>query len=96
MQRTGAVKLGELLSLYVDEVRLRDSFVSIDVEQAWRKAVGLKAAAATSSSYFKDGILYCNISSSIIRNQLHYQTAGIISDINAMLGSDTVRKIVLR
>ena len=47
MQRTGAVRLGELLNQYIDEVRIRDGFVSLDVCGAWRAAVGPRAAAAT-------------------------------------------------
>ena len=90
MQRTGAVKLGELLSSYVDEVRLKDSFVSLDV------CVGQRAASATAYAYFKQGVLYCSITSSIIRNQLYFSLDGIRSDINARLGSSLVRQIVLR
>ena len=96
MQRTGEVKLGELLSSYVDEVGFRDSFESLDVCEAWRAAVGPRAASATAYAYFKQGVLYCSITSSIIRNQLYFSLDGIRSDINARLGSSLVRQIVLR
>lgn len=96
MQRTGEVKLGELLSSYVDEVGFRDSFESLDVCEAWRAAVGPRAASATAYAYFKQGVLYCSITSSIIRNQLYFSLDGIRSDINARLGSPLVRQIVLR
>ena len=100
MQRTGEVKLGELLSSYVDEVGFRDSFESLDVCEAWRAAVGQRAASATAYAYFKQGVLYCSITSSIIRsiirNQLYFSLDGIRSDINARLGSSLVRQIVLR
>ena len=96
MQRTGAVKLGELLSSYVDEVRLKDSFVSLDVCEAWRAAVGPRAAAATAYACFKQGVLYCTITSSIIRNQLYFNLEGLKSDINARLGSSLVHRIILR
>ena len=96
MQRTGAVKLGELLSQYIDEVRLRDSFVSLDVCGAWSAAVGQRAASATAYAYFKQGVLYCSITSSIIRNQLYFSLDGIKADINTRLGSPLVRRIILR
>lgn len=96
MQRTGAVKLGELLSSYVDEVRLKDSFVSLDVCEAWRAAVGQRAASATAYACFKQGVLYCTITSSIIRNQLYFNLEGLKSDINARLGSPLVHRIILR
>ena len=96
MQRTGEVKLRELLSSYVDEVGFRDSFESLDVCEAWRAAVGPRAASATAYAYFKQGVLYCSITSSIIRNQLYFSLDGIRSDINARLGSPLVRQIVLR
>ena len=96
MQRTGEVKLGELLSSYVDEVGFRDSFESLDVCEAWRAAVGQRAAYATAYAYFRQGVFYCSITSSIIRNQLYFSLDGIRSDINARLGSPLVRQIVLR
>ena len=87
MQRTGAVRLGELLNQYIDEVRIRDGFVSLDVCGAWRAAVGPR---------FKQGVLYCTITSSIIRNQLYFNLEGLKSDINAHLGSPLVHRIILR
>ena len=95
MQRTGAVRLGELLNQYIDEVRIRDGFVSLDVCGAWRAAVG-RAAAATAYACFKQGVLYCTITSSIIRNQLYFNLEGLKSDINARLGSPLVHRIILR
>lgn len=96
MQRTGAVRLGELLNQYIDEVRIRDGFVSLDVCGAWRAAVGPRAAAATAYACFKQGVLYCTITSSIIRNQLYFNLEGLKSDINARLGSRLVHRIILR
>lgn len=96
MQRTGENKLGELLNAYVDEVHIRERFEALDVGQAWLEAVGARAAAATSGSYFRDGVLYCNMNSSIIRNRLYFNLDAIIVEINRRLGKEAVRKIVLR
>ena len=96
MQRTGAVKLGELLGRYVKEVHLENDMRARDVSQAWNAAVGPRAASVTSRTYYKDGVLYCHISSSIIRNRLYYNKDGIMAEINRRVGDGTVTAIVLR
>lgn len=96
MQRTGAVKLGDILTQYIEESGLKDDFLALDIRDAWKDAVGPRVAAATASVRFKDGILYCCIKSSIVRNRLYYNLDGIVSSINGRLGSDYIKKVVLR
>lgn len=96
MQRTGAVKLGDILKQYIEESGLKDDFLALEVREAWNDVVGTRVAAATASVFFKDGILYCSIRSSIVRSRLYYSLDGIMSSINGRLGQECVRKIVLK
>lgn len=96
MEKTGAQPLGDILKSFLAETGLGRELVSVDVCGAWRKTVGKRAADATSRMYFKDGVLYCTVSSSIIRNNLYFGLDGIKAEINASLGNNTVRKIVLK
>ena len=58
--------------------------------------VGENGARETSGKYFKDGTLYCTINSSIVRSQLYYRKEDIIAQLNKMLNSDIVKKLILK
>ncbi|HIZ87572.1 MAG TPA: DUF721 domain-containing protein [Candidatus Coprenecus pullistercoris] len=96
MQRTGPIRIGEALGEYVRETGLTGRFLSMDVSQAWLSVVDGREAAATRSSRFSDGVLYCTVSSSIIRSRLQFRAEEIRHRINVVMGGDVVRKIVLR
>ncbi len=96
MQRIGEKLLGEVLKEYVRESGLAERMQGLDVCDVWNQAVGPRVAAATRDIYFRDGILYCRMSSSSVRNMLYYNLPGIISTINSRLPGAPLRKIVLR
>ncbi len=70
--------------------------------QAWDKVSG--AACYTLRKYFKDGVLYVGISSSVVRNQLYFRKNAIVRQINDELaaeplydsGKGFVKNIILR
>lgn len=97
MQRIGEKLLGEVIRDYVQEVGLEDRLRAVNVCGMWREVAGERVAAATGSIYFADGILYCRMASSIVRNSVYYSLDGIRAEMNRRLGKgEEVRKIVLR
>lgn len=82
--------------MYLEDTHLKDELLSVDVCQSWAVVVGKRAADSTSSTYFKDGVLFCNINSSIVRNRLHFNLDGIRTEINRRVGANVVKKIVLK
>ena len=57
--------------------------------------MGARAAAATRSLNFADGVLDCRMSASTVRNMLFYNLEGIRGELNRLAGGAYVRKIVL-
>lgn len=96
MQRIGEKLLGEVLTEYVREAGLEGRMQGLEVCDAWRQAVGPRVAAATLDIHFRDGVLYCRLSSSSVRNMLHFNLPGIIGAVNSRLQGAPLRKIVLR
>ncbi len=56
--------------------------------EAWDKVSG--AGSYTIRKFFKDGNLYCTISSSVVRNQLYFQKDTLVSLLNEELRSDSL------
>lgn len=96
MKRVEAKLLESLLSDFVKKTGLEKQLHTIDVFDAWDIAVGEKGAQITSYKFLKDGILYCTISSSLVRNQLHFQVHNIQAKINSLVPGNLVKKIVLK
>ena len=68
MQRIGEKLLGEVLTEYIKEAGIGERMRGLDICGLWPEAVGARAAAATRSLNFADGVLYCRMSSSTVRN----------------------------
>ena len=58
------------------------------IMSAWDKVTG--AAPYTLSKYVKNGVLYCTISSSVVRNQLFFNKDAIVDAINREVLADSL------
>ena len=85
-----------MLQEFIKEERLEDGLQRVRIFGAWDLVVGDAGARATTNKFFRDGILYCTINSSIIRTQLYYRKEEIALKINKMLNDNIVSKIVLK
>lgn len=105
MQRKEAVGMEELVRMYIRDMKLESGLNRQRIFAAWNEVSG--AARYTVGLYFKDGSLYCSISSSVVRNQLYFQKDVILRNMNEYLASDplfvndgrggeAVKNIVLR
>lgn len=95
----------ELVAQYIREMKLSAGFNCQRVYEAWDVVSG--ASRYTVGHYFKDGMLYCTISSSVVRNQLYFQRDILLKKINEYLDNDellvrdgikgpVVRNLILR
>ena len=54
--------------------------------EAWDAVSG--ASRYTIDRFFRDGMLYCTISSSVVRNQLYFQRDVLVRQMNEYLAKD--------
>ena len=105
MARKEAVGMEELISQYIRSMKLSSGLNRQRVFAAWNEVSG--AAAYTVSQLFKNGVLYCSISSSMVRNRLYFMKDDLVKLINDRLledelftpnpdGKDYVKDIVLK
>ena len=95
MQRIGEKLLGEVLTEYIKEAGIGERMRGLEICALWPKAAGQRAASATRSLKYSDGVLYCQLSSSTVRNMLFYNLEGVRNELNRLAGDTPVRKIVL-
>ena len=86
LDRKEAIGMEELIHELVREMRLSDGLNRQRVFEAWDKASG--AGSATIRKGLKNGVLYCSLSSSALRQQLYFARSEILERINSILKDD--------
>ena len=66
------------------------------IPAAWDAVMGAPVARVTRKVYFRDGIVYVSLYSSVIRNELMMQRNKIVENLNRYVGADIVKDVVLR
>ena len=84
--RKEAQGMQELVELYIKEMKLTSGFNRQRIFEAWDVVSG--ASRFTLDRFFRDGMLYCTISSSVVRNQLYFQKEILVQMLNEELRKD--------
>ena len=96
MQRTNTNKMEALINEFIREQGLEEGLLRVRIYKVWELVIGQKAASYIISKYFNKGVLYCTVSSSMLRSQLSFQKKEIISRMNSMLNGEIISDIVFR
>lgn len=88
--------LKELIEKLINSYRWSEKLDAVDVTATWEKVVGKVFAKHTTKLFMQNRILYVNLDSSVIRNELHMARSKIKDMINKELGKKIVDEIVLR
>ena len=90
------LKLSDVLKEFVSENRLQDGLDKVDVKEAWASLMGNGVNNYTTNVQLKRNILYVDLSSSVLREELSYGKEKIITMLNEHLEKELIKKIVLR
>lgn len=87
LRRRQAVRIDSMLEYYLRDSGLMYQWNCNRIYMAWDKCSGV--AKYTLSKSFSSGVLYCGISSSVVRNNLYFQRDIIRKEINLALAADS-------
>lgn len=96
MRRSEVQSLGNAIKDYLKDQKLDGKMAEIEAVNSWEAIIGKQIARATSSIYIKDGTLYVQLRSSIMRNELFMMRNDIMRVMNQQAGRNVVKAIVLR
>ena len=96
MKRENTQLIKAIIEEFIKEERLEEGLNRTRLFKAWDLVVGEIGAKATTNKFFKDGVLYCTINSSMIRTQMYYRKEDIIAHMNKMLNGPIVTKLILK
>ena len=86
IRRKDAVGMQELVSQYIREMKIASGINRQRVTEAWEKVSG--ASRYTLDVNYDKGVVYCSLSSSVVRNQLYFQRDVILQKMNEFLVAD--------
>jgi len=96
MRRSEFQSLGSAIHDYLKEEKFDAKIAEIEAVNLWESIIGRQIARATSSIYIKDGILYVQLKSSIVRNELFMMRNEIMQAMNQRIGRRVVKAVILK
>ncbi|HTN69270.1 MAG TPA: DUF721 domain-containing protein [Dysgonamonadaceae bacterium] len=97
MFKRNAQDIGSILKKMLDENTLLKSRIAEKrVMKAWKEILGEGVSKYTTNLYFKRGVLFAHLSSSVLRAELMMNKKNLIEKLNKYAEMDIIRDIVLR
>ena len=88
--------ISEIITLYLKQFRLDGKLKEVQLTNDWEKLFGKTINRYTRSMKLSSGVLYVYLSSSVVRQELHFSREDMKKSINEHFGEELVRDIVLR
>lgn len=96
MRRSKTITLAEAVNDYIKEMNLGEKLSEVGVLNSWEEIVGKAISSRTTKIYIKDHILYVNLNSSVVRNELLMLREVLREKLNQKAGREVIKEIILR
>ena len=90
------ITIGEALKGFIKTNRLEKGLDKVSVQDAWHITMGNAISKYTTAISLERDVLYIQLSSSVLREELSYGKSKIIKLLNEELGKELITKLVLR
>ena len=94
MRRNNTQSLAEVLRDYISEMKMDRKLKEVDIVESWEALLGKTIARYTRNINLSHGILYVELSSAVVKNELVMMREKIREKMNEQAGEEIVRKIV--
>lgn len=88
--------VGEVLKFIIKDNKLQAGMDQISVKEAWKSLMGNGVNSYTKNVVLKGTVLYIELSSSVLREELSFGKDKIVAMLNEELRRDIVKEVVLR
>ncbi len=93
MRRTNTQPLSEVLKEYIKSNRIERKLKEMDAVQSWESLLGKTIARYTRNISVVNKVLYVEISSSVVKNELIMMREEICRKINENAGEEIIHRI---
>ena len=88
--------LGDVLKDFIRSNKLQSGLDKVSVQDAWHSVMGEAISKYTTSVRLDRDVLYVNLSSSVLREELSYGKEKIINLLHEELGKELIKKLILK
>ena len=88
--------VGDILNQIIKTNKLESGLDQVSVVDAWKNLMGNGVNNYTRSVALRNNVLYVELTSAVLREELSYGKDKIIKIINEELGKEVVKDVVLR
>lgn len=90
------MNISEALQEFVQDNKLQKGLDKVQVQEVWYRQMGPAIEKYTTGLKLDRNVLYVQLSSSVLREELSYGKDKIIKILNEELGKELIQKLVLR
>lgn len=94
--RKNELKLNDILTTMARDPRYKPKLYQKKIESSWKDLMGIWIDRETRSIRMKEGRLTLKISSSALREELHFMKDKIRDKVNELLGEEYVLEVVVK
>lgn len=87
--------MSDVLKGFIDANKLQKGLDRVSIEDAWHSVMGNAISKYTTAIKLDRDVLYIQLSSSVLREELSYGKTKIISMINEEMGKEIITKLIL-
>ena len=95
MRRQKTELLGDVISRVLKTQNLASKLYEMRVLDAWENVLGSPVVAYTKNKYIKNKVLYVQITSAVLRNELLMSRELLIKSLNREAGAEVIKDIFL-
>lgn len=96
MRRRETQKIGSVLQDYVQALKIRSKLSEVSIHRHWENLMGKSMMRYTKNLEIKNGVLFVQMTSPVVRQELMMRSDKIKSALNSQIGSTIIRKVVFR
>ena len=93
-RKSGAVTMGEAIESYLSSLKLKSKFNETYIAAHWESIMGKPIASRTTKIFVTNQILYLQLSSAPLREELAKGKSLIIKNVNEAIGSVLINDVV--
>ena len=95
-KESNQTSLAEVLQEFIKKNNLQAGIDKVNVQKIWKDLMGNGVNSYTTKVNLKNNILYVELSSSVLRQELIYGKEKIINMLNDSLRKDIIKDIIFR
>jgi predicted nucleic acid-binding Zn ribbon protein len=95
MKRTNTLSIAQVVAELLEKYKISDKLKETRIISAWHEVLG-PLAKPDDELYIKNKVLFVNLSSSVIRNELSMMRSKLVQRLNEKAGDEVILDIVFR